>query len=592
MDIKELIARYESDESLELEFKSAVHGLPESLWESVSAFANTAGGWILLGVRQEKDTIRVEGVRNEAQLRQDIHNLMRNPEKISREVCGPHDISAEKVDGADVVMVRVHGACAKEKPVFLIGNPYKGTFVRRNEGDYRCTKQEVDRMIRDACVESADSAVLKGHGWPEIDRDTFKRYRGRFRQFNDANPWNDYDDDRFLAAIGGYRKDAASGAEGFTRAAVLMFGTREALLNLRIRHLIDFRLLPENDEDLRWADRITWEGNLYDAFFRIYPRLVEPLKTPFKLEGPHRVTETPAHEALRECLVNMLAHADYAEQAALLVTASPREFVFRNPGSSRVPEEDLLTKDCSDPRNPVLLRMFRYVALADEAGTGLPKVLRVWRAQGLQLPSLHSDTERYEFKATLRLVHLLSEKDRAWLAWCAKANMGAEQAPLSGMVPLGPNEQLALIQARNEESVNNAAVQALTGLHRADVTQLLGALRDRGLLEQESTRRWASYRLPNKIRQSYSDIVIKKSDKEAVIVTKKKAEIRRAIIRLCHSPRSSNDLAEVLKMTRSYVVNKYLAPMVKQGLLVYTKPQVPKAKDQKYVAPKLQGGAA
>ena len=104
------------------------------------------------------------------------------------------------------------------------------------------------------------------------------------------------------------------------------------------------------------------------------------------------MTETPAHEALRECLVNMLAHADYAEQAALLVKASPREFVFRNPGSSRVPEADLLTKDCSDPRNPILLRMFRYVALADEAGTGLPKVLRVWRAQGLQLPSLHSDT--------------------------------------------------------------------------------------------------------------------------------------------------------------------------------------------------------
>jgi predicted HTH transcriptional regulator len=375
-----------------------------------------------------------------------------------------------------------------------------------------------------------------------------------------------------------------------------MFGTREALLNLRIRHLIDFRLLPENDEDLRWADRITWEGNLYDAFFRIYPRLVEPLKTPFKLEGPHRVTETPAHEALRECLVNMLAHADYAEQAALLVTASPREFVFRNPGSSRVPEEDLLTKDCSDPRNPVLLRMFRYVALADEAGTGLPKVLRVWRAQGLQLPSLHSDTERYEFKATLRLVHLLSEKDRAWLAWCAKANMGAEQVPLSGMAPLGPNEQLALIQARNEESVNNAAVQALTGLHRADVTQLLGTLRDRGLLEQESTRRWASYRLPDVIRKAYGTLArkkthevaskpIKKTYQEAKKPMKKKDRLIQQIIEFCHVPRSAKEIASALKKNPAYLLSEYLGPMIERGVLTYTNQASPNAPDQKYMAP-------
>ncbi|MDE2290935.1 MAG: hypothetical protein KGL53_02535, partial [Elusimicrobia bacterium] len=423
-------------------------------------FANTAGGWILLGVRQDKDAIRVDGVPNAARLRQDLHNLMRNREKVSHEVCGPDDIRAETVDGATVVSLHVRAAPAKEKPVFIGGNPYKGTFVRRNEGDYRCTRQEVDRMIRDASIESADSAILKGHGWAELDRDTFKRYRERFRQNNPANPWNDYDDDRFLAALGGFRRDAESGAKGFTRAAVLMFGTREALLNLRVRHLIDFRLLSEDDEDLRWADRIAWEGNLYDAFFRIYPRLVEPLKTPFRLEGPHRVSETPAHEALRECLVNMLAHADYSEQAALLVKASPRGFVFRNPGTSRVPEEDLLTKDRSDPRNPILLRMFRYVALAEEAGTGLPKVLRVWRAQRLQLPALHSDTERYEFQATLSLAHLLSEDDRAWLAWCAKVDSRTGQAPLPGLAPLSTDEQLVLIQARNVGSVDNAVVQA------------------------------------------------------------------------------------------------------------------------------------
>lgn len=585
MTIEELIARCESAEGLELEFKAAAGGLPVSLWESVSAFANTSGGWILLGVSQEDDAVRASGVRDPARMKQDLVNLLRNPEKISREVCGPRDIRSETVDGAEVLVMRVRAAGTKEKPVYISGHPYRGTYVRRNEGDFRCTKQEVDRMIRDACAESADSAVVKGYGWDQIDRDTFKRYRERYRQFNQAHPWNDHDDDRFLAAIGGYRKDPETGAEGFTRAAILMFGKQEAILNLRVRHLIDFRLLPEDEDSVRWSDRIVCEGNLYDAFFRIYPRLAEPLKTPFKLDGPHRVSETPAHEALRECLVNMLAHADYAEQAALLIKASPREFVFRNPGSSRVPEDDLLTKDRSDPRNPVLLRMFRYVALAEEAGSGFPKVIRVWREEGLQLPSLHSDTERYEFQITLRLVHLLSEDVRRWLIWCAKNHPAEGQHKLPGLDSLSQNEQLVLVHAREEESINNAAVQALTGLHRADVTALLAGLRDRDLLQQESTRRWASYRVPEDIRRAYDEKVIKKSDKDKRKVIKKKPEIIIKIINLCQSPKSSMQLAAVLKMTRSYLVNRYLGPMIRKGELTYTKPDAPKAKDQKYVVP-------
>lgn len=588
MNLDSLLTRIESGEGLEIEYKSAAGGLPRNMWETVSAFANTAGGWIILGVVKSGDSLKVQGVKNAADRMQDVVNTLRNPQKINRDPCGVEGVTVEAVDGMQLVVLRVRASSSREKPVYLDGNPYEGTYVRRNEGDYRCRKQEVDRMIRDAGTEGADSAILTGYAWEHIDEGTFLGYRQRYQTQNPGNPWVEYDGARFMRAIGGYRKDPETGKEGFTRAGILMFGTDEAIHNLRARHLIDFRLVAgPGTEERRWEDRLALEGNLLKAFLQIYPRLIAPLKTPFQLEGPYRLTESAAHEALREALVNMLAHADYSESAALLVTASLQEYVFRNPGSSRIPEDDLLTGDRSDPRNPVLLRMFRQIALAEESGTGVPKILRIWREAGLQLPAVISDTERYEFSLTLKLVHLLSEQDRKWLARCAAlASEGAQLTVPAVVAPLAPNEQLALIQARTAGSITNASVQALTGLHRADVTPLLVGLKDRGLLDRENTGRWANYRLPARLIGAYNEISLKKTDKETGKLIKKplKEEMIARIIEFCVTPKSANELAAKLDLSRIYLVTQYLTPLIKAGRLTYTNPASPKARNQKYKA--------
>ncbi|MDP2866540.1 MAG: ATP-binding protein, partial [Elusimicrobiota bacterium] len=97
MKIEELLHKLNLRENLELEFKAAAGGLPSSLWATVSAFANTHGGLILLGVKEDKDKIRFDGIRNPETMKQDICNLMRNQQKISMEVCGPEDIRSQKI---------------------------------------------------------------------------------------------------------------------------------------------------------------------------------------------------------------------------------------------------------------------------------------------------------------------------------------------------------------------------------------------------------------------------------------------------------------------------------------------------------------
>lgn len=261
-----------------------------------------------------------------------------------------------------------------------------------------------------------------------------------------------------------------------------MFGTGEALREQRGRHLIDFRIVSaDSDSDTRWEDRVAWDGNLFGAFAEIYPRLTSRLPVPFRLDGETRIDEGPVHVVLREALVDLLVHADYAETQASLILRSAAGYFFQNPANSRVPEADLFAGGRADPRNPRLVQMFRYIGLADEAGTGIPKIVNAWRELGFRLPAINAGTERYEFTLELRHIHLLSHEDREWLRALGDGWTEAEQ--------------LALVTAKVGGEIDNAQLSRLTGRHSADVTKDLRGLRDRGFLEMVGARRGARYRL-------------------------------------------------------------------------------------------------
>ncbi len=60
----QLIQKLTSLEWEDFEVKAAKSELPKSVWETVSAFSNTNGGWIILGVTEKGEDFEITGVGN------------------------------------------------------------------------------------------------------------------------------------------------------------------------------------------------------------------------------------------------------------------------------------------------------------------------------------------------------------------------------------------------------------------------------------------------------------------------------------------------------------------------------------------------
>lgn len=252
MNLSEL-SKYQ--EGNRLEAKDARGGVPKSVWESISAFANTGGGVVLLGVAERRDkSLEVVGLPDASRTLEDFWNTAHNPGKLSPCVLSSDDARVEEVDGKEVVVIEVPRARRQLRPVHINGNPKTGTCRRDHAGDYLCGVDEVAAMYRDAADEPLDAAVLDDVAMDAFYGETVRTYRRSYDLHHSRSAWSKLDDEEFLCRIGA----AGRGRDGElhpTKAGLLMFG-EEWLIQPEFPHyFLDYR--QETSPETRWQDRVT-----------------------------------------------------------------------------------------------------------------------------------------------------------------------------------------------------------------------------------------------------------------------------------------------------------------------------------------------
>ena len=377
-------------ENNRLEAKAAAVGLPKSLWATYSAFANTNGGIILLGVTEDaQHQLHVEGVNDADALVIDFWNIINNQSKISINVLNDKDVIVREFDGKKIIIINVPRAQRYDKPIYLDGNLFS-SYKRNGEGDYRCTKEVIQAMLRYASPKTQDMLVLGNMNLDVFDKDTIKRYRIRMQGIRPGHVWEALEDVDFLYRIGAVGRDA-DGKLHPTAAGLLMFGYEYEIVREYPHYFLDYR--EKLDDDTRWSDRFVsssgdWSGNIYDFYFRVYNRIAQSVKVPFALDGISRIDDTELHKALREALANTLINADYYGNTGVVIERNITSITMTNAGTFRIDLDEAINGGISDPRNSGLIKMFSLINIGERAGSGLPMIFKAWTGTDFAMPDI------------------------------------------------------------------------------------------------------------------------------------------------------------------------------------------------------------
>jgi len=576
-------------ETAEIEFKSAKGGFPKSFWETYSAFANTHGGTIVLGVKEKDGIFTLNNLTDDDidKLQKDFWSGVHNKNTINACILKNDDVEVGEIEGHKVILFHIPQAQRDQRPIHCTQDAFNGTFRRNYEGDYLCGNAEVRRMFADADItRPADGRILKNYSWDDIDMPSFEQYRRLFATAKPSHPWHTLSNDELMRKLGGYRKDRETGEEGFTLAGILMFGKYDSIKDQTCapKFFPDYKEIPADTSSTRWIDRIypdgSWEANLFQFYRRVLPKLQQVIPTPFRLEGNQRKDETPAHESLREAFANLCVHADYSEESSLLVYRYPHRIVFSNPGVMLISKQQFYQGGESVCRNTSLQQMFMMIGSAEKAGSGVDKILKGWETLNWKRPYPIEKAQPNKVELVMPLESLLDE------------SVLLELNKLFGirLEQLDSNEKIAVSMALTERIINNERLRDTLSLHPADITHMLQHLCKEDFLASSGHGRGTVYKLKvatlgEKVATSEGKVATPKgswvvtpmgskvaTSGEKVATSKGKVatpnskrmskdDMRKMIIDYCSEWRTVSEIADYVCRNKQYIRNKILPVM-------------------------------
>jgi ATP-dependent DNA helicase RecG len=482
-DVIEILAalRRIGGEPTRIEAKRAAGGLPKSARETLSAFSNTDGGTILLGVDEQSGFSVVE-LANPVGIRDALIQMSRD------DITPPLQISAEilEVENHRLVVAEVPPAPADRRPVYVTTQGISGgSYLRGGDGDRHMTEAEIAMVMGSRTQPQYDREPVAGTSADDLDeealRRTLRRIRAGYPKLARA------DETTVLYRLGITAGPAPESA--LTLAGLLSYGQfpQQYFPQLMTSVIVHS---PDPESGTRFLDNQTVRGSIpemIETALSVIHRNLAVRAVISDRGGRVDALEYPL-EAVREAVVNALLHRDYSpvtRGTQVQIELFPQHLIVRSPGGlyGGVLIDELGEEGISSSRNAVLANLLADTYLpssndlvAENRSSGIPAMLAVARQRGLPRPNFRSTIA--SFVVSMARSELLNPETRRWVAG------------LRASLPT-PAHEIALAMLRENYLTNEMLRQ--WGVDRITAGQVLRDLIDQGLAVKEGGRRYARY---------------------------------------------------------------------------------------------------
>ncbi|MDR1973544.1 MAG: putative DNA binding domain-containing protein [Bacteroidales bacterium] len=336
-------------EQQNIEYKSSWH---EDYLDWICGFANAQGGRIYIG---KDDNGNVIGIADYKDLMEKIPNKIKNQLGITV------DVNLLQEDGKHYIEIVV---TPYSVPISLRGR----YFYRSGSVKQELTGAALNEFLLERIGKKWDSVPVPNVQVEDLKPETFTFFKEK--GIKSGRIEEDSRNDTLLQVLENLKLVDKS---LLNRAAVMLFHPNpEKFVSGAYIKIGFFR----TDSDLLFQDEI--HGNLFEQVEKTMDFLLTKYtKALISYEGITRVeTYEYPKEALREALLNAVAHKDYTGPYPIQISVYADKIMIWNYG--RLPEnwtvEDLLDKHSSQPRNPDIATAFFRSGYVESWGRGMDKM--------------------------------------------------------------------------------------------------------------------------------------------------------------------------------------------------------------------------
>ena len=465
------------------EVKACAAGLGKSVWDSVSAFANTNGGTLILGLDEKTnfspasgfdlDRVRdqfVDGIGDGGK-----ESLLLNPPAYS--------MSRAELSGRPVLLIEVVENNAGTKPCAVRAKGLEnGSYKRVDDKDIRLSITEIFEFRNALLPQESDRTIVMEADLDDLDPtliDAVFRRMANTRSLRGAD-----------SAESKLTRLSAVNKRGEVRlAGLLALGLYPQQFVPRL--FIDVTVHPANEKSLprpvRFIDRVACDGPLPEAIDRSVDVVARNLRTYSVMEGAarHDELEIPL-EVLREAVANAAVHREYQELfrgQPVTIDVFPDRVVVTSPGGLWGGKTvDNIADGTSRCRNQTLMQLLQHVPFSsgygptvEGQGGGVLLMINRMEAHALDRPEFRIGPD--QVSVTLRRHGAEVPEHRARIRQLAKRT-------------LTHHEDAALIMTKRQGSISSQELHEILRIDSDEARILLAQLAAEGLLRSLGDHRY------------------------------------------------------------------------------------------------------